>query len=345
MQYSAGDGHLEPFATKQIIRFFGGVFVFFIASIVVQQCWFSASYLFYLLAFVLILAVELLGVMGMGAQRWLDLGFLQIQPSEIMRIALPLALSRYFHLLPENKIYKLVFVLPPVFLVIFPVVLVMRQPDLGTALLLISSSVVIFFCAGVRIWKFLALGATAGCFLPIFWSMLYDYQKKRILVFLSPGSDPLNAGYHILQSQIAIGSGGFWGKGFLKGPQTHLNFLPEKQTDFVFAMFGEEFGFLGVFIMMVLFLMLLFANFFIAYQSKSTFGRLAVAGLNANLFCYVFVNVGMVSGILPVVGIPLPFISYGGTALVTLLLSQGIIASCARHNARRKNVNLSFFSQ
>lgn len=336
MQYSAGEGDFSVFSLKQLARFSFGLILFAIAYLMTQQFWFSHSYILYTISILLLIAVALLGVIGMGAKRWLNIGFLQLQPSEIMRIALPLALARYFHGLTEQQINQIKILIPSLILIAIPVLFVLKQPDLGTAMILIVSSITVLFCAGVSIWKFIITGIGVLLSMPILWSFLYDYQKKRILIFLNPGQDSLNSGYHIIQSKIAIGSGGIWGKGFLQGTQSHLNFLPEKQTDFIFSMLSEEFGYIGCCILIALFIVLLISNFYIAYNSKSIFGRLSVIGLNTNLFCYIFINIGMTSGLLPVVGIPLPFVSYGGSALVTLMISQGLILSCQKFNKRKE---------
>jgi rod shape determining protein RodA len=223
----------------------------------------------------------------------------------------------------------------PLLLIVPPTLLVMRQPDLGTAMIFILSGVTILFLAGVQIWKFLAVGALGGAAAPILWHLLRDYQKNRILTFLDPERDPFGAGYHIMQSKIALGSGGILGKGFLKGSQSHLNFLPEKQTDFIFTMFCEEFGFLGAIVLILLYSIILLYGLKVSLKSRSQFGRLTAMGITSTFFFYVFINMAMVMGILPVVGIPLPLISWGGTAMLTILMGFGILMSIQTHPGTR----------
>jgi rod shape determining protein RodA len=276
-----------------------------------------------------------LGFVGMGAQRWIDLYVFNFQPSEIMRLGLILSLARYFNGLSVEEIAKPANLMIPIVLIFTPTLLVLRQPDLGTAMLLMLSSVAIFFAAGVRMWKFTVVGGSIIAAIPILWNLLHAYQKKRILIFLNPESDPTHAGYHIIQSKIALGSGGLWGKGFLQGTQCHLNFLPEKQTDFIFTMFCEEFGLIGAIFLIFLYMSLVACNIRIAMNARTSFSRLTALGLSVTLFLYIFINMAMVTGLLPVVGIPLPLFSYGGTAMLTLLISQGIIFSIDIHNNTR----------
>lgn len=335
MQYSAAGGQIKPWMMGQSIRMGIGLVILFCVSRIDLRVWFRWSYAFYFTSLVFLISVELLGFIGMGAKRWIKMGFFNIQPSEMMRVTLILALSRYFHVLPFEKARQTKSLIIPLLMVIVPVVFVLRQPDLGTAILLLVSSNTIFFLAGVQVWKFICVLGLSGASLPLLWKFLHSYQKKRILVFLNPGEDPLGAGYHVLQSKIALGSGGVFGKGFLQGSQSHLDFLPEKQTDFVFAMFGEEFGFIGCITLISLYSLLTFYNMSLATSSRSPFGRFMAMGLTTTFFIYVFVNIGMVSGLLPVVGIPLPFMSYGGTALITLLLTQGLIFSVQGYEGKR----------
>jgi rod shape determining protein RodA len=249
-----------------------------------------------------------------------------------MRVCLVLALARYFHTLPFDDIVRLRSLVIPLLMILTPSLLVLRQPDLGTAFLLIMSGTAVFFVAGVRSWKFLVSGGLVLAALPIIWSNLHTYQQKRVLIFLNPESDPLHAGYHVTQSKIALGSGGIWGKGLMEGTQSHLNFLPEKQTDFIFTMFGEEFGMVGALIMIILYALVILYNMRIALHSRNPFGQFTAIGLTTTFFLYAFVNMSMVMGMLPVVGIPLPFMSYGGTAMITLLFSQGLIFSVSLYN-------------
>ena len=283
----------------------------------------------YILGVILLIGVALFGTISHGARRWLNIGFTQIQPSELMRIAMPMMLAWYFAS-REGKPSTANFMIAGMLLAV-PVALIMKQPDLGTSLLIASSGFYVLFLAGLS-WKFLA-GATVSLLglMPIFWSMLHDYQRRRIEILFDPTQDPLGAGYHTIQAMIAIGSGGSTGKGWLKGTQTQLDFLPERTTDFIFAVFSEEFGFLGNMLLLGLFSLIIVRGLMIASQAQSTFSRLLAGAITLNFFSYAFVNMGMVSGILPVVGVPLPLISYGGTSMVTLCLGFGILMSIHTH--------------
>lgn len=327
--YSAADGHLMPWAGKQMVRFSVGIALMIGVAVVDVRTWMFLAYPIYFLALILLIGVEAMGFSGMGAQRWIDLYVIQLQPSELMKIALILALARYFHLtsLAETqKISRLVF---PLALIIIPTLLMLRQPDLGTAIILVMSGAMLFFVTGVRLWKFIAAGSLVAAAIPLLWTLLYEYQRKRVLIFLDPESDPSNAGYHVSQSKIALGSGGWLGKGYMNGTQSHLNFLPEKQTDFIFTMFSEEFGFLGGLVLIFLYVLLLIYGFLVALKARNHFGRLLAIGINSILFLYAFINMAMVMGMLPVVGVPLPLVSYGGTAMLTLLMGQGLLMSVA----------------
>ena len=335
MLYSAADGSFSPWAYKQMIRFVVGFIIMLAIACTDIRIWMSLAYPFYALSLVLLIGVELMGFVGMGAQRWIDLYLIQLQPSELMKIALIMALARYFHLSSLEETRQVKYLIIPLILILFPTVLVMRQPDLGTAMILIMSGAIILFTAGVRIWKFLVLGGGALAAIPIFWSMLHEYQRKRVLIFLDPESDPMKSGYHVTQSKIALGSGGWFGKGYMNGSQSHLSFLPEKQTDFIFTMFSEEFGFIGGLILVALFVLLLIYGFQVAVSSRLHFARLIAIGINSTFFLYAFINMSMVMGMLPVVGVPLPFISYGGTALLTLLMGQGLLLSSSLYNDSR----------
>jgi rod shape determining protein RodA len=283
----------------------------------------------YILGVLLLVAVALFGSISHGAQRWLNLGFTKIQPSEIMRIAMPMMLAWYFSK-QEGKPKMADFAIGGLLLLV-PVALIMKQPDLGTALLITASGFYVLFLAGLS-WKLLLSSAVIfAASTPILWSMLHDYQRKRIEILLDPTQDPLGAGYHTIQAIIAIGSGGAAGKGWLNGTQAQLDFLPERTTDFIFAVFGEEFGLLGNLLLLVLFTLIIMRGLVIASQAQSTFARLLAGSITLTFFTYAFVNMGMVSGILPVVGVPLPLISYGGTSMVTLCLSLGILMSIHTH--------------
>ncbi len=329
--YSAGGKHWTPWAGAQASRFVVGFFVMLAIAMVDIRFWLRWAYPIYGFMFFLLIVVEVMGHIGMGAQRWINLGFFVIQPSELMKLSLVLALSKYFNGLDLEEIGRPAMLVPPILMVLAPVGLVLLQPNLGTALLLTLASGSIFFVAGVRWWKFalvilLVLGAA-----PIAWGHMHDYQKMRVMTFLEPDKDPLGSGYNILQSKIALGSGGLFGKGFGQGTQSQLQFLPEKHTDFIFVVLAEEFGMLGDCFLLLLYFSLLLYGTFIAISSRSQFGRLAAFGLTTTFFLYVFVNVAMVTGTIPVVGIPLPLVSYGGTAMMTLLLGCGLLLGLSIH--------------
>ena len=283
----------------------------------------------YVLGVLLLVAVELVGSTSHGAQRWLNLGITKIQPSEIMRIAMPMMLAWYFTKLesqPQAKHFALAGLL-----LLVPVALVMKQPDLGTSLLIAAAGFYVLFLAGLS-WKLLLGGILSlSAAAPFLWTLLHDYQRRRIEILLDPSQDPLGSGYHTIQAMIAIGSGGFAGKGWLNGTQAQLDFIPERTTDFIFAVFSEEFGLLGNLLLLGLFSLIILRGLVIASQAKSTFGRLLAGSIALTFFTYAFVNMGMVSGILPVVGVPLPLISYGGTSMLMLCLSLGILMSIATH--------------
>ena len=335
MLYSAANGHWQPWAGKQAIRFGVAVCIMVAAAVVDIRVWLRLAYPIYALVLLLLVGVELRGAVGMGAQRWIDLGFIQLQPSELMKIAMVLALARYFHALDLDRVGKLWRLLPPALMVAAPAALVLKQPDLGTALMLLLGGAAMFFLAGVRWWVFAGVAAAAGGAFPLVWRHLRDYQKARITSFLDPDSDPLGAGYHSLQSKIAIGSGGEFGKGFMAGTQAHLNFLPEKQTDFIFTMFAEEFGLVGGLTLLALYLVIFVYGFAIAFSSRNNFGRLLALGVTTNFALYVFINIAMVMGLIPVVGVPLPLVSYGGTAMLTIMFGFGLMMSVYIHRDAR----------
>ena len=327
MLYSAANGHWRPWALNQSMRFGLGFAVMITLALTDVRVFMRYAYAFYFVALVLLIVVEITGHIGMGAQRWINLGFMKLQPSELMKIALVLALARYFHSSSLQSIESIKGIIAPALMVLFPAFLVMTQPDLGTALMLVFTAGAMFFIVGVQLWKFGVVILTAIVSMPIVWHFLHDYQKNRVLTFLDPERDPLGSGYHIIQSKIALGSGGVFGKGFLNGTQSHLNFLPEKHTDFIFTMFSEEFGLIGaVFIVILNFLILAYSYSF-ALKSSSYFGKLAAIGIATNFFFYVFINMAMVLGLIPVVGIPLPLISYGGTVILSVISGFGIILS------------------
>jgi rod shape determining protein RodA len=331
MLYSAADGSMQPWAARHAVRFSGGLVLMFMVAMFDIRFWFRWAYPIYLLGLVLLVLVEVMGTVGMGAQRWIDLKVIQLQPSEVMKVAIVLALARYFHGVSEEDIGRPSRLIAPVLVILAPVGLVLKQPDLGTALILCMVSGALFFAAGVRLWKFAVVGAAGAGAVPIAWQFLHDYQKARVLTFLNPESDPLGSGYHIMQSKIALGAGGLFGKGLLEGSQSHLNFLPEKQTDFIFTMLAEEFGMVGGLTLIALYALVLAYGFGIALRARNQFGRLLAIGLTVNLFLYIFINIAMVMGLIPVVGVPLPLISYGGTAMLAMMISFGLMMSVYVH--------------
>jgi len=335
MLYSAANGNMEPWASRQMVRFAAGLVLMLAVALIDVRFWFRYAYAFYFLTLALLVAVDVMGSVGMGAQRWIDLKVIQLQPSEIMKVTLVLALARYFHGVALEDIGRPTYVLVPIGLTLAPAALVLKQPDLGTAMMLLMMAVAVFFIAGVRLWKFAVVGALGLSAIPIAWQFLHDYQRKRVLTFVNPENDPLGAGYHILQSKIALGSGGLFGRGFLQGSQSHLNFLPEKQTDFIFTMLAEEFGMVGGLVLLGLYTVLLIYGAAIALRSRNQFGRVLAMGLTCNLFLYVFINIAMVMGLLPVVGVPLPLISYGGTAMLTTMATLGLLMSVYIHRDLR----------
>ena len=335
MLYSAASGEWDPWASRQMIRFGIGLVLMILVAITDIQIWMRYAYVLYFLVLALLVAVEVMGDIGMGAQRWINIGFIQIQPSEIMKITLVLSLARYFHGATLEEIARPSRLVVPLVLLGAPVVLVLRQPDLGTTVMLAMTAGVIFFLAGVKAWKFGVVIAAALAAMPIAWSFLHGYQKNRVLTFLNPETDPLGTGYHILQSKIALGSGGVFGKGYLHGTQSHLNFLPEKQTDFIFTMLAEEFGMAGGLVILGIYILVIIYGFAIALRVRNQFGRLVSLGIIATFFFYVFINIAMVMGLVPVVGVPLPLISYGGTAMLSLMIGFGFILCAYVHRDAR----------
>ncbi|MFA5592603.1 MAG: rod shape-determining protein RodA [Micavibrio sp.] len=326
--YSAAGGSFEPWASKQMVRFVAFLFGAICLALIDIRLWYKAAYPLYAICLVLLIIVEVMGHVGMGAQRWINLGFIQIQPSELMKICVVLALARYFHGASREDMKNLLFLAVGSLFLLFPFLLVVTQPDLGTATVLVAAGIGIFFLAGAPLWIFIVGIAGFIAALPTAYMLLHDYQKQRVLTFLDPERDPLGAGYHITQSKIALGSGGWEGKGFLKGTQSHLNFLPEKQTDFIFTLWVEEWGFFGGMFILGLVAIILAYGAWISMRCRHGFGQILAFGLTINFFLYCFVNIAMVMGLLPVVGVPLPMISYGGTAMMAALIGFGLMMSC-----------------
>jgi rod shape determining protein RodA len=296
------------------------------------RVWYRLSYPAYVLMLALLAGVEVAGKVGaFGAQRWINLGFVQIQPSELMKIALVMALARYFHSRMPDEVQRLRTLVVPVLMILAPTAFVLLQPNLGTAIMLMLAGGAMLFIAGTRIWLFIVVGVTGAAALPIVWHAMHEYQKRRVRTFLDPSIDPLGAGYHITQSRIALGSGGLFGKGFLNGTQSHLNFLPEKQTDFIFPLIAEEWGLWGGVALLGLFALMSYYGVGVGLRSRSQFGRMLAIGLSVNLFLYVFINTAMVMGLIPVVGVPLPLISYGGTSMLAVMMGFGMLISVLVH--------------
>jgi rod shape determining protein RodA len=329
--YSAAGGNLEPWAIRQMTRFGIGFVLMLMLAMVDIRVFLRYAYILHAIAIVLLLVVEVKGKIGMGAQRWIDLGFFQLQPSELAKITLVLALARYFHGLTYEQVGRPLVLLPPLAMIFIPVGLVLLQPNLGTATILTLVGGSLMMMAGVRLWKFLIIIVGGVSALPVLWEFMHDYQKQRVYTFLDPERDPLGAGYNIMQSKIAFGSGGLIGQGFMNGSQSQLRFLPEKETDFIFTLLGEEFGLIGTLFVLGLFLLVLIYGFAIALSARMQFARLVAGGITINIFFYIFINVAMVTGIIPVVGIPMPLVSYGGTAMLTTMIATGILLSVSIH--------------
>lgn len=329
--YSAGGGSPEPYAGRHALRFGFGLVLMLGLAMTDLRLVARLSWAGYALGVGLLVLVALHGQVGKGAQRWIELGPFQLQPSELMKILLVLALAAWFHRAGEERIGQPLFLVPPLLAVLLPVGLILKQPNLGTGLITLMVGGAVFWAAGVRWWKFALVGGAALAIAPLAYERLRDYQKARILVFLDPESDPLGSGYNIIQSKIALGSGGLWGKGFLQGTQGHLNFLPEKQTDFIFTMWAEEFGLVGSLAVLALLALVVIFALLTALRCRSQYGRLVALGLGVNYFLYVFVNIAMVTGSIPVGGVPLPLISHGGSAMLTSMVGFGLLASVHVH--------------
>lgn len=343
MLYSVAGGSLDPWARAQMIRFSAGFIIMLIVAFIPLAFWRQVSPMAYIVGILLLLLVNLFGSVGMGAQRWINLGFIQLQPSEVMKIAIVMALALYYDWLPAEKVSRPLYVAIPLVLIAVPAMMVVVQPDLGTAILLVLSGGVVMFLAGVSYWYFggaLALGA--GAVTSVFlsrgteWQLLKDYQYRRIDTFLNPALEPLGAGYHITQSKIALGSGGISGRGFMQGTQSRLNFLPEKQTDFIFTTLAEEFGYIGSTILLILYALIMIFAISAAMKNKNRFGALLIGGVASTFFFYFALNMAMVMGLAPVVGVPLPLVSYGGSAMLVLLGGFGLIQSAHIHGRTGK---------
>ena len=331
MLYSAADGNMWPWAERQVVRFGVALVVMVIVATINIRIWLRYAYVLYFLALALLVAVEVAGYVGMGAQRRISLGFVNVQPSELMKIFLILALARYFNASAIEDIGRISSLIVPIGLIVAPSILILRQPDLGTAIMVMMSGGAVMFLAGVRLWKFAVIGVSGLAAAPVAWQFLHEYQKKRVLTFLNPETDPLGAGYHIIQSKIALGSGGMTGKGFMLGPQSHLHFLPEMQTDFIFTMLAEEMGLVGGLALIILYALIITYGIIISVKARNQFGRLVAGGITTTFFLYVFINIAMVTGLIPVVGVPLPLVSYGGTVMLTLMIGFGQVIGVGVH--------------
>ena len=341
MLYSVSGGDMSRWMEPQLKRFLMGLGVMLVIAMIPIWFWRNVSALAYLGAFALLIAVEFVGTVGMGAQRWIDLGFMQLQPSEVMKVTLVMLLAAYYDWLPKAKTSRPLWVLLPVLIIVAPTLLVLKQPDLGTSILLLTAGGVVMFLAGVH-WGYFAFVIASGVALVVTvfesrgtsWQLIKDYQFRRIDTFIDPSQDTLGAGYHITQSKIALGSGGWNGRGFMQGTQSRLSFLPEKHTDFIFTSLAEEFGFIGGITLLCLYLLIILFCMVTALATKDRFASLVTMGIAVNFFLFFAVNMSMVMGMAPVVGVPLPLVSYGGSAMLVLLAAFGMVQSANVHRPR-----------
>jgi rod shape determining protein RodA len=332
MLYSVAGGQMDPWALSQLLKLFLGLFVLVAVATIDIRIWMSLAYPAYAVALLLLVAVVVMGTVGMGAQRWVSLGGFGLQPSELMKVSLVLALARFLHGKSVEEVSQPLHLVSCLAMIAVPAVLVLLQPNLGTTLIVIADGCALLFLAGLSWWWIgPALGAMVAA-VPLAWAfLLHDYQKARVETFLNPGADALGKGWNITQSKIAIGSGGLTGKGFLEGTQSRLNFLPEKQTDFIWTAICEEFGFVGALAILILFGVILFYGVQIAMSARSQFARLLAMGVTLNFFFYIMINGAMVMGLIPVVGIPMPLLSYGGSAMLTVMFGFGLLMSAHIH--------------
>jgi rod shape determining protein RodA len=341
MLYSVAGGQWDPWASAQIKRFGLGLALMFVVAMTPIWFWRNVSVVAYIGSLILLIVVAYFGSVGMGAQRWIDLGFMRLQPSEVCKVTLVMVLAAYYDWLPAERVSNPIWVIFPIILILIPVGMVVTQPDLGTSLLLLFGGGAMMFLAGVH-WAYFAsvIAMGAGGIVAIFqsrgqtWQLLNDYQYRRIDTFLDPASDPLGAGYHIIQSKIALGSGGWAGRGLMQGTQTRLNFLPEKHTDFIFTTLAEELGFIGGMSLLVIYLLILAFCWISAAQNKDRFSTLLIMGVGVTFFLFFAVNMSMVMGLAPVVGVPLPLVSYGGSAMLVLMGAFGLVQSAHVHRPR-----------
>ena len=329
--YSSEQGKFGYYTQSHLYRFSIFFLAFLIVSFLRVQFWYKSAYLFYFIILILLFAVNLYGITASGSKRWISLFFINLQPSELMKIALIIFLARYYYKIPSEHVTNIKYILIPVVALFAPVLLVVSQPDLGTAVLIMIGGFAVVWLTGFRIKFFLYSFFVLIFFIPFAISFLEPYQKSRILTFLNPERDPLGAGYQIIQSKIAVGSGGIFGKGFLQGSQSYLDYLPEKHTDFIFTLFSEEFGFIGSVVLLLIYVMIIYRITAIGNQSKNNFARLYCFSFATAFFAYVAVNMSMVLGLLPIVGAPLPIMSYGGSSMLSIMVGLGIVMSCKVH--------------
>ena len=326
--YSTESGNFSFYTKNHLTRFLVFFFMFLVVSFVRVSFWYKQAYIFYILGILLLLLVIFFGISASGSKRWINFFIMNLQPSELMKIAIIICFARYYHRIQSSDIQSYKYLLQPIILLLIPCYLVITQPDLGTAILIAGSGLAIIWLAGLNLKYFIYSGLILLVSLPFVISILKPYQKSRILTFFNPDRDPLGAGYQIIQSKIAIGSGGLLGKGFLQGTQSYLEFLPEKHTDFIFTLFSEEFGFVGSMVLILLYALLIYRIIRIGFSSRSFFAKLYCFGFASALFLYIFVNIAMVVGLLPIVGAPLPIMSYGGSSMLSIMLGLGMVMSC-----------------
>ena len=332
VMYSIDGGKIAYYTKNHFIRFSVFFVLFLFLSFVRIRFWFISSYIFYLIILAMLVIVFYFGVTASGSQRWINLYFINIQPSELMKIAIIICFARYYHRMQSADLQNFKNIFLPLVLLTIPCIFVVAQPDLGTAILIAISGIFVMWIAGLNIKYFVYTGVMFLVSTPFIISLLKPYQKLRILTFFNPERDPLGAGYQIIQSKIAIGSGGFFGKGFLKGTQSYLEFLPEKHTDFIFTLYAEEFGFIGCLFLLLIYILLIYRIVRIGFLSRSFFAKLYCFGFSAAIFAYIFVNMSMVLGIVPIVGSPLPILSYGGSSMLTIMIGFAIVMSCKIYN-------------
>ena len=330
--YSTERGVFNYYTQSHIYRFTAFFLIFIAISFLKIDFWYKIAYPFYLVILIMLVAVDFFGITSSGSKRWISLYVINLQPSELMKVAIIIFLARYYYKIPYSDVSRVKFLILPIFCLFIPVALIITQPDLGTSLLIAMGGLAIIWLAGIRIKYFMFSLFTMILLAPFVISILKPYQKLRILTFFDPERDPLGAGYQIIQSKIAVGSGGIFGKGFLKGSQSYLDYLPEKHTDFIFTLFSEEFGFIGSASLLIIYVLIIYRILNIGYMAKNNFSRLFCFGFAVSFFLYVAVNMSMVLGLLPIVGAPLPIMSYGGSSMLSMMIGLGVVMSCKIHN-------------